>query len=348
MNEVDGTGELFLKSVQFHRAYESFVICAAHDLKIFGHIPAHGATAAEIATSLGIPEVGTSLLMNCLVTSGILQREGDKYTVLRRFQAALSPANAEVAEMLAVCSDQCRMWTNAAEIIKCRRALGDIRTRFDRNAAWTSQYQQRVEAKNRAHAEAMGEQLAGKVRMARSVIDIGGGHGYYSKVLLRLNPELKVTIYDLKSAIDYSRERLRRDCDFERICFQVGDARTLAAEGEFDVAILSDLLHYFGDEEKTQVLGRALKCLRPGGLLVVSKFRLGTDGSEPRFSAFFALQKHLENPNGGYLETDQETGELLRNEGAEEVTIVPLNEEKTLVVGRRASAAQPPLGPTED
>ena len=156
--------------------------------------------------------------------------------------------------------------------------------------------------------------------------------------MLALNPDLEITIYDLAEAIEYCHAREREDSALSRICFVTGDARTLDLESVFDLAIVSDLLHYFVDSEKKETLRRAIASLVPGGLLVVSKFRLDAAGAEPRFSAFFALQKHLETPNGGYLETDERTAEMLREAGGQQIEIIALNEEKSLVVGRRASS----------
>ncbi|MDZ7711909.1 MAG: class I SAM-dependent methyltransferase [Rhodovibrio sp.] len=45
-----------------------------------------------------------------------------------------------------------------------------------------------------------------------SVLDIGGGHGLYTELVLRRYPDAEATILDLPAAIGYVRERFPRIC----------------------------------------------------------------------------------------------------------------------------------------
>ena len=338
MNPTSPERELFSKSVLFQQAYESFAIYAAMEMDLFRHLTEDGATAGQMASQTGLNEKSLELLMNCLITAGILEKMADRYFHQLRFRETLSWRNAATREMLADCREQCRLWFEAAQRIRARGDTSDILERFNRSPEWTSQYLQRVEAKNRQHAHAFMLRLAPQIAKAARILDVGGGHGYYAKQLLESNPALEITIYDLASAIHYCAARAETDPALSRIHLVTGDARTLPYVGEFDIVLISDLLHYFTDPEKTEVLRRAHKSLVPGGLLVVSKFRLDHSGSVPRFSAFFALQKHLENPNGGYLETDDHCVRILREVGAVAIEILPLNLEKSLIIGHSAGS----------
>jgi SAM-dependent methyltransferase len=50
--------------------------------------------------------------------------------------------------------------------------------------------------------------------------------------------------------------------------FRVGDIRTLPLE-DADAVVLIDVLHYLPHADQERVLGRAIQCLRPGGLLLL-------------------------------------------------------------------------------
>ncbi|MGE5154433.1 MAG: class I SAM-dependent methyltransferase [Bdellovibrio bacteriovorus] len=50
--------------------------------------------------------------------------------------------------------------------------------------------------------------------------------------------------------------------------FRVGDIRTLPLE-DADAVVLIDVLHYLPHDDQERVLGRAIRCLRPGGLLLL-------------------------------------------------------------------------------
>lgn len=337
MTSIDPIDKLFLTSVAFQRAYESFVLHLAVDLDVFRYLVHGDVRAQDLADTVGIAPTSAELLLNCLVTAEIVVKdENGRYDVTASLRDYLSPDNSEVRTMLERARDQCRLWINAAEILSSGKT-GDIAQSFARGPAWTAQYQERVADKNRPHAHALAQHLAPAIRQARRILDVGGGHGCYATELLAINPSLEITIYDLPDAIDYCQSHATGDLKLARVQLRAGDARTLAIENTFDLVILSDLLHYFVDTEKRVTLRRSLASLVPGGMVVISKFRLNQTGTEPRLSAFFALQKHLENPNGGYLETDAHTAQLLREEGAAGVTILHLNSEKTIIAGYRPS-----------
>lgn len=327
--------ELFAKSAMFQQAYESFAIHAACELGLFEQFGTGAQTVAEIALRLRLPSKSVELLMNCLVTADVLVPVGESYELGARFRALFGEQAAETAAMIRTSMMQARLWCHAAELLRDKRDPGDIRQHFDRDGAWTSQYLGRVEAKNAPFAREISSRLDRDILSARALLDLGGGHGFFSRVFAEVNPSLQITICDLPPAIAFCREQARTDPFFSRVELVVEDARALAMKDRFDIVIVGDLLHYFVDGEKAKVIANALAALVQGGLLIISKFRLDETGSAPRFSAFFALQKHLETPNGGYLETDARCADIVREVGGEQVDTVVLHDQKSIILARK-------------
>jgi SAM-dependent methyltransferase len=215
------------------------------------------------------------------------------------------------------------------------RKLADSAARFHRPRAWTAQYLHKVEAQNRFCAESLCFHLRSELRRAGRLVDIGGGHGQFTRAAQTTNPRLAATIVDLPDAIDHCRTRMREEPFPGPVVFEVRDARTFDRPETFDVAIISDLLHYFTGPEKREVVGRALCSLVADGVLAIAKFRLDRSGDGPPAAVFFSMQKYLETPNAAFLETDEECRTILQEAGARDIRVIALSEDKTLVTGRK-------------
>jgi SAM-dependent methyltransferase len=336
--------ELFAKSIIFQQAYESFAIHAACELGLFEQLGAGPRTAAEMSRRLKLPAKSAELLMNCLVTAGLLVPVDQGYELGARFRGLFTEQAAETLAMLRSCMAQAQLWCHAAERLRGNRVPGDIREHFDRDRAWTAQYLTRVQAKNAPFAKEIARRLDSDIVAARTLLDLGGGHGFFSRAFAERNPSLRITICDLPQAIGFCREQARNDRFLSQAELVEGDARAFSMKDRFDIVIIGDLLHYFAEGEKAEVIANALAALVEGGQLIVSKFRLDETGSAPRFSAFFALQKYLETPNGGYLETDLRCAEIVRETGGEQVEIIALHEQKSIIIARkphRVTSVQP-------
>lgn len=327
--------ELYIKSIGFQSAYQSFAIFAALELKLLTMLDEQQEmTLDELVHITNTDSKGLELLINCLISIGIVKKYKNTYQLEKKFNAMFQENSASL-KMLADSQTQCELWLEVAQGVSSNRIKSDISKRFDQPSEWTSQYQDKVQLKNIESAQLLARCVRTQIKEAKTMLDIGGGHGGYARAALEVNPELNVLIYDLASAVEYGQSNLYNEPLCENIKYKVGDARELEYDNAFDIALLSDLLHYFTYSEKRDILKRSIKSLANNGLLIISKFRLDSDGTTPGFSSFFSLQKYLETPNSGFLETDAQCAELLDELGLKEVETYSLSEQKSLVIGRR-------------
>jgi len=101
----------------------------------------------------------------------------------------------------------------------------------------------------------------------QSVIDIACGEGFYTR-LIRQRGAGRVTGVDLSEQMI----ALARDSEAEQglgIDYAVGDARTLPAHAEYDLAVAAYLLNYARNRvELAEMCNAVARCLRPGGRFV--------------------------------------------------------------------------------
>src|SRR5262245_43603056 len=105
---------------------------------------------------------------------------------------------------------------------------------------------------------------------AKSMLDVGGSHGYYSVTVCRRFPQLKATILDLPAAIESARPLLEKEGMGDRIVHRAGDVLvTDVGTNEWDVVFISQLVHHFDEPTNVNLLKRLAQSLRPGGIVSI-------------------------------------------------------------------------------
>jgi SAM-dependent methyltransferase len=104
----------------------------------------------------------------------------------------------------------------------------------------------------------------------RSMLDIGGGHGYYSVALCRRHSNLRSTILDLPGAAVQSTPLIEREDVGGRITYNVGNALTDdLGQNQYDLVFMANVAHHFGDPDNRQLTVRIARALRSGGYYIV-------------------------------------------------------------------------------
>ena len=116
-------------------------------------------------------------------------------------------------------------------------------------------------------------EVAGRIPVpadAKSMLDIGGSHGFYAVSICRRYPELRATVLDLPSAIEHAAPILAKEEMGERISHRAADARYEdLGEAVWDIVFVSHLVHHFDEDTNRQLFARISKSLRPDGILAV-------------------------------------------------------------------------------
>jgi SAM-dependent methyltransferase len=137
-------------------------------------------------------------------------------------------------------------------------------------------------------------------RGARSMLDIGGSHGFFSVALCRRHPALSAEVLDLPGAVAQAAPILAREGLGDRVTHRAGDALTEdLGEGTFDLVFVSNLVHHFAPEQGRELVGRAARALRPGGILVIQElFALASGRPAGQLAALADLYFALTSRSG--------------------------------------------------
>ncbi|GEM_PF-3199999 len=100
-----------------------------------------------------------------------------------------------------------------------------------------------------------------------TIMDMGCGLGYFTKLLKKKFPAADVRGADISSAALAKASRRAPECVFQQIDLKTQDPLDLRIQ--FDVMIALDCLYYFNNDEILQVLANIRKLMVDGGFLVV-------------------------------------------------------------------------------
>jgi SAM-dependent methyltransferase len=105
---------------------------------------------------------------------------------------------------------------------------------------------------------------------ARAMLDIGGSHGFFSVSFCRRYPRLHAVVLDIPEAIKHAAPILAKEGMGERVVHRIGNALTddLGIDA-WDLVFISQLVHHFDDATNRDLVQRAARALRPGGILAI-------------------------------------------------------------------------------
>ena len=124
--------------------------------------------------------------------------------------------------------------------------------------------------------------LAGLWPVTSRLLDLGGGHGRYARMLCELGHE--VTLYDIPAVIELARER-----HGSTLHYLAGDFLSDSLGDPWDGVFISNVLHGLSETENRALLSRLRAALQPQGKLVIKDMFLEQSGGMPDGASAFAL-----------------------------------------------------------
>jgi hypothetical protein len=305
-----------------------FLFVAA-EVGLFAAVDADGATAGTIAERCGLPVRSARAVADLLASSGLLERDGDRYRNAADAEAFLAGRGPFDLRPLLRYWDLVSYpaWANAATAVRTRQG---VRPPLDE--AQTEAYESAVSLVTAATAA----DLAGAYDFGRHrrVLDVGGGTGTFLTPILAAHEHLTATLLDLPEVAELARERLAGGPLSGRLEPLGADVFTDPLPEGHDAIIVADFLHLFGPQRNAELLARLREVIAPGGrLLLVDWWR---DPVETHPSARFGAGEFLMISGGDTYEA-AEVAQWLGETGWRLVAQQPLPPPAGLIVAEPAT-----------
>jgi SAM-dependent methyltransferase len=245
----------------------SGVLVAAVRTGLTARLARAPATVPELAADLGLDPLPTRLLVDCLRSAGHVTGRGGRYQLSRSARRWLDPAaGLSVGQFVSATGDYWTWWAGLEE------AARGAPPASHHDAPPGDPYWRRYITGQLELARLSAAEVARRLRLPgepRSLLDIGGGHGWYSAELCRRYPRLTATVLDLPGSAAIGREIIAAAGLSDRVRHVDGDAATADLGTGHDGVLCFNLVHHLRPEQVTGLLARIRDALAPGGVLAV-------------------------------------------------------------------------------
>lgn len=242
-------------------------LVAGAELGLYPRLARGPASAEELAVELNADRAGVELVLECLRAAGHVSRRGGRYRLRRRARRWLDPASdLSVARFVAANADYWQWWSALPEVARTGQPVGH------HVAAADDPYWDRYITGQLELARLSAGEVARKVPVPpgpRRLLDIGGGHGWYSAMLCRRHPGLAATVLDLPGSVRVGRSLMAAVGMSDRVGYREGSALEADLGGPYDVVLCFNLVHHLSPAEVGELFRRIRGALAPGGCLAV-------------------------------------------------------------------------------
>lgn len=301
-NDPQVNGPQYLEDLATAYWYSEALFTAVES-GIFTLLDPDGKTLEEIAQALDFKPSGLQRFLKALCTLSLLDRSGEVYFNTRVSQEFLVKGRENYqGESIAWRKYLIPNWRS---LRRCLKKGG--RVKFGKQDEGQEQIVQRI----RKYGRAMDSVAQSKVKeilpllsnlsLSGSILDVGSGPGTISTALLEHFPDARATLMDIPEVLDYAKERLEKTelgSRFEYCPANILELWDLEKDA-FDLILLSNIVHAYSETEISDVLERAVACLKPSGLILIHDFFLEHDREK---AALFDLNMFVNTFNGKVFE----------------------------------------------
>ena len=280
----------------------SRVTVAGQRLGVFKRLARGPANAEELAAELDSAPAGMLMLLDSLAALGHLDRRRGTYRLSKAARPWLDPASDRyVGTFIEHAHDYWAWWERLEEVVRTGRGV-EIHDFPPDDPSWETYIRGQFELARISSPEvAKALQLPAE---PTSLLDVAGGHGWYSAELCRRHPGLRATVLDLPGSAAVGRRIMEEQGMSGRVEHVDGDMTISDLGGPHDGALVFNIVHHLRPEENVALLRRIHAALKPGGTVAVLDLWLTPEDRRPEAAALLGLFFYLTSSAATYAETD--------------------------------------------
>jgi len=272
-------------------------------------------SATELAEATNTDAATLRRVLRYLVSSGVFIEREDGRFALNAAAEYLQSAHPRSLRPSAIRAGE-NLWNVAGRLLDAVKTGGTPHEALHGSRFFETMNEQSFAARMAFSAAGLGPAIAADecFAQARSVVDVGGGHGAHLAAILRAHPQLRGVLFET-AAMLAGAERTLHDVR-DRCELVAGDFFESVPDG--DVYLLSWILHDWNDERAAQILRT---CRRDGATLLIAEVLLPDHAQEIVASEAiadpFTLDMQMLLLTGGRERTLEEYRALLDQTGFE-------------------------------
>jgi SAM-dependent methyltransferase len=284
MKEINSPGD-FLEMVNSFRI--SRIILTAHELNICTLLKDGPLNSQAVAFAIGADERATDRLMNSLVPIGLLKKSGPLFSNTDFSTRYMIQGQPGFMGGLSHIVQLWRTWSTLTEAVKAGTSVAMQKPIGGREDNWVESFIAAMHARAIQQSKEIAAVL--DLSQVKTLLDVGGGSGAFTFELIRENPVIRGTIFDLPNVIEITKKYIARE-GFENMVKTIaGDYLTDKFGYDFDLVLASAIIHINSPEENRHLVHKCADALNPGGQLVILDHIMNDDRTDPAVGAIFAI-----------------------------------------------------------
>lgn len=292
--------------------WETKILLTAVKLDLFTALKGQSLSVTEMAGALNLNPRALELVMNALVAMRVLIKKDKLYTNTSVAERHLVQSGSDyVGHLLLLHDSEWSHWGHLEQTVRTGQSPVTQHV-FETNPDLGVHVLTVLDRIGRASGQGLAERIP--LGGAKCLLDIGGGAGTNAIALCLKHPELSATIFDLHQTLKVAKRNVERAGLENRINLQGGNFHTDAFQGPYDIAVMSDILHYQNDKANAALVEKVYGCLREGGRLIIKDRFLDPSRTSPAWTTAFAVHIMV-NTECGECFTIQECGRWLEQAG---------------------------------
>ncbi|MCA9467820.1 MAG: methyltransferase domain-containing protein, partial [Nitrospira sp.] len=121
----------------------------------------------------------------------------------------------------------------------------------------------------------------------------------------RAYPELTATVFDLPQTLKVTKAYVEKAGLSERVTLQAGNFHQDEFDGVYDVALMSDILHYQDGPTNAALVEKVYRHLNEGGRLIIKDRFLDRERTSPAWTTAFAVHILVNTEHGQCFTIDE-------------------------------------------
>jgi hypothetical protein len=309
--------------------WETKILLTAVKLDVFSVLAGRACTVAEVAWRLEADPRALELIMNALVASGVLRKEGDRFHNSEVAKTHLVKSGPEyVGHLLVLHEAEWANWGRLEQAV--RTGHSPVRRHvFETDPELAVSVLTVLDRIGQQSAPGLAKRL--DLGQAATFLDLGGGAGTNTIAFCSAYPRLRATIFDLPQTLTTAARMVKQAGLESRITLLAGNFNSDPLGGPYNVVLMSDILHYQGPAENAALVKKVFTDLGEGGQLVIKDRFLDATRTGPAWVTAFAVHI-LVNTERGRCYTIAEAMEWMTDAGFEAVEEL---EQTAVVRGRK-------------
>ena len=254
--------------VPFFSTVVTNAVLTAQRLEIFSLLEKNSMSVKEVAETIEADEHGIQVLLEALTAFGYLERLNSKFQISRAFRKSFDGKMSEMAEaMMIFTPDVAKKFEHLDEAVK----TGEVEN-FHFTPITPSSWSHYLTFLKGVSGEPT-KALLKKVKFdtpPQKMLDIAGGPAQYSIAFCRKYQNLEAIILDLPESAAEGETEIKKAELEGRISYITGNFFETDWGGDYDFALLSNMLHCLTAEQCQTIIKKTFESLKPGGLIVTN------------------------------------------------------------------------------